>query len=38
MIYPTERVITIVPILFIPLFFPALVILFAGIWFGLQVL
>ena len=37
-IYPTERVITIVPIFFIPLFIPVPAILFAGIWFGLQVL
>jgi membrane associated rhomboid family serine protease len=37
-IYPTERVITIVPILFIPLFFPLPAILFALVWFGLQVL
>ncbi len=37
-IYPTERVITIVPILFIPLFIPVPAILFAAIWFGLQVL
>jgi rhomboid family protein len=37
-IYPTERVITIVPIFFIPLFIPVPAILFAAIWFGLQVL
>lgn len=37
-IYPTERVITIVPILFIPLFIPVPAILFAGLWFALQVL
>ncbi|MEJ2432227.1 MAG: rhomboid family intramembrane serine protease [Pseudolabrys sp.] len=37
-IYPTERVITIVPILFIPLFIPVPAILFAALWFGLQVL
>ncbi len=37
-IYPTERVITIVPILFIPLFIPVPAIIFAGIWFVLQVL
>jgi len=37
-IYPTERVITIVPIIFIPLFIPVPAILFAGIWFVLQVL
>jgi membrane associated rhomboid family serine protease len=37
-IYPTERVITIVPIVFIPLFIPVPAILFAGLWFGLQVL
>lgn len=36
-IYPTERVITIVPILFIPLFVPVPAILFALLWFGLQV-
>jgi membrane associated rhomboid family serine protease len=30
-IYPTERVITIVPIVFIPLFVPMLATLFAGI-------
>jgi membrane associated rhomboid family serine protease len=37
-VYPTERVITIVPILFIPLFIPVPAILFAALWFGLQVL
>ncbi len=37
-IYPTERVITIVPIFFIPLFIPVPAILFAGLWFGLQLL
>jgi rhomboid family protein len=37
-IYPAERVITIVPILFIPLFIPVPAIVFAAIWFGLQVL
>ncbi len=37
-IYPTERVITIVPIFFIPLFIPVPAILFAALWFGLQVL
>lgn len=37
-IYPTERVITIVPILFIPLFIPVPAILFAAIWFVFQVL
>jgi len=37
MIYPTERVITIVPIVFIPLFIPVPAILFALIWFVLQV-
>jgi membrane associated rhomboid family serine protease len=37
-IYPTERVITIVPILFIPLFVPVPAILFAGLWLGLQLL
>ena len=37
-IYPTERVITIVPIFFIPLFIPVPAILFAGIWFVLQIL
>lgn len=37
-IYPAERVITIVPIIFIPLFIPVPAILFAAIWFGLQVL
>jgi membrane associated rhomboid family serine protease len=36
-IYPAERVITIVPILFIPLFIPVPAILFALIWFGLQI-
>ena len=36
-IYPAERVITIVPILFIPLFIPVPAILFALIWFLLQV-
>lgn len=37
-IYPTERVITIVPILFIPLFIRIPAVVFAGIWFGFQVL
>ncbi len=37
-IYPAERVITIVPILFIPLFIPVPAIVFAGLWFALQVL
>jgi hypothetical protein len=37
-VYPTERVITIVPVLFFPLFIPVPAILFAAIWFGLQVL
>ncbi len=37
-IYPTERVITIVPILFSPLFVPVPAILFAGLWLGLQIL
>jgi membrane associated rhomboid family serine protease len=37
-IYPTERVITIVPIVFIPLFISVPAILFAAIWFVLQVL
>jgi membrane associated rhomboid family serine protease len=37
-IYPTQRVITIVPIFFIPLFIPVPAILFAAIWFVLQVL
>ena len=37
-VYPTERVITIVPVFFIPLFVPVPAILFAGLWFGLQVL
>jgi len=36
-IYPTERVICVVPILFIPLFVPIPAILFALIWFALQV-
>lgn len=36
-VYPTERVITIVPILFIPLFIPVPAILFAAFWFVLQV-
>jgi membrane associated rhomboid family serine protease len=36
-IYPTERVISVVPILFIPLFVPIPAILFALIWFALQV-
>jgi len=36
--YPTARVITIVPIVFIPLFIPVPAVLFAGIWFVLQVL
>jgi membrane associated rhomboid family serine protease len=37
-IYPTERVVTIVPIFIIPLFIPVPAIVFAGIWFVLQVL
>jgi membrane associated rhomboid family serine protease len=37
-VYPTERVITIVPIFFIPLFVSVPAIVFAGLWFGLQVL
>ena len=37
-IYPTERVMTIVPILFIPLFIPVPAIFFAAIWFAMQVL
>ncbi len=36
-IYPTERVITIVPIVFIPLFVPVPAIFFAAIWFVLQI-
>ena len=36
-IYPTERVITIVPIFFIPLFIPVPAIFFAAIWFVLQI-
>ena len=36
-IYPTERVICVVPIFFIPLFVPIPAILFALIWFALQV-
>jgi membrane associated rhomboid family serine protease len=36
--YPWERVLTIVPVGFIPLFIPAPAILFAFVWFGLQVL
>ena len=36
-IYPTERVITIVPIIVIPLFVPVPAILFGLIWFGLQI-
>ncbi len=36
--YPGARVITIVPIWIIPLFIPVPAILFAAIWFGLQVL
>jgi membrane associated rhomboid family serine protease len=36
-IYPTARVITIVPIVFIPLFIPVPAVLFALIWFLLQV-
>jgi membrane associated rhomboid family serine protease len=35
--YPAERVITIVPIFFIPLFVPVPAILFAALWFFLQV-
>ena len=36
--YPWERVLTIVPVGFIPLFIPAPAILFAFVWFGLQLL
>ena len=36
-IYPTERVITIVPIFFIPLFIPVPAIFFAAFWFMLQI-
>jgi membrane associated rhomboid family serine protease len=36
--YPWERVLTIVPLGFIPLFIPAPAILFALVWFGLQLL
>lgn len=36
--YPTARVITIIPIVFIPLFVPVPALLFAAIWFGLQLL
>jgi len=36
-IYPTERVITIVPIVFIPLFIPVPAIFFAAFWFVLQI-
>jgi membrane associated rhomboid family serine protease len=36
-IYPAERVITVVPILLIPLFVPVPAVLFALIWFALQV-
>jgi rhomboid family protein len=36
--YPWARVLTIVPIGFIPLFIPVPAILFAFVWFGLQVL
>jgi membrane associated rhomboid family serine protease len=35
--YPGARVITIIPIVFIPLFVPVPALLFAGIWFLLQV-
>ncbi len=37
LIYPTARVITIVPIVFIPLFIPVPAFVFAAIWFVLQV-
>lgn len=37
-VYPAERVITIVPIFFIPLFIPVPAVLFAVLWFGIQVL
>lgn len=37
-IYPRERVITIVPILFIPIFIPVPAMLFAALWIGLQLL
>jgi membrane associated rhomboid family serine protease len=36
-IYPAERVISLVPIFFIPLFVPIPAVLFALIWFALQV-
>ena len=35
--YPTARIISIVPIFFIPLLLPIPALLFAAIWFGLQV-
>src|SRR5579875_2155540 len=38
LIYPTERVVTIVPIIFIPLFVPVPAMIFAAIWFVLQVM
>jgi membrane associated rhomboid family serine protease len=37
-VYPRERVITIVPVFFIPLFIPVPAILFAALWIGMQVL
>ncbi|MBX6329608.1 MAG: rhomboid family intramembrane serine protease [Pseudolabrys sp.] len=38
LIYPTERVVTIVPVIFIPLFVPVPAMIFAAIWFALQVM
>jgi rhomboid family protein len=38
LVYPSERVITIVPIFFIPLFIPVPAIRFAGLWIAPQVL
>lgn len=36
--YPTARVISIIPIFFIPLFIPVPAVLFAGLWFLMQLL
>ena len=37
-IYPTARVITIIPIWIIPLFIPVPAFIFAIVWFGMQIL
>ncbi|HYD32743.1 MAG TPA: rhomboid family intramembrane serine protease [Azospirillaceae bacterium] len=37
-LFPRARVLLLVPILFIPLFFPVPVLVYAGLWFALQVM